>query len=137
METSMKRALGKAPSHQRILRILQSASGPMTAYEVLDAARKHEISAPPTVYRALNKLIEQGAAHRLETINAYVACVDRQHRHGAAVFAICGDCGSVEELDEGDTLQRLRATAEERGFKIENAVIELKGQCRACVESHA
>jgi len=83
----MKRAVTKAPNHQRILRILQSAAGPMTAYEVLDAARKHEISAPPTVYRALNKLIEQGTAHRLETINAYVACVDSQHRHGAAATA--------------------------------------------------
>jgi Fur family transcriptional regulator, zinc uptake regulator len=132
----MKRAVTKAPNHQRILRILQSAAGPMTAYEVLDAARKHEISAPPTVYRALNKLIEQGTAHRLETINAYVACVDSQHRLGAAVFAICRDCGNVEELEEGDTLRRLRATAGKRGFKVENAVIELKGQCNACVGSH-
>jgi Fur family zinc uptake transcriptional regulator len=133
----MKRAITKAPKHQQILRILQTARGPMTAYEVLDAARKHAISAPPTVYRALNKLIEQGAAHRLETINAYVACVDPQHRHGVAVFAICRDCGNVEELEESDTLRRLRATADQRGFKIESAAIELKGQCRACVGSHA
>ncbi|MGY4476937.1 Fur family transcriptional regulator [Bradyrhizobium sp. USDA 3364] len=133
----MKRAIAKAPKHQQILRILQTAGGPMTAYEVLDAARKHEISAPPTVYRALNKLIEQGAAHRLETINAYVACVDPQHRHGAAVFAICRDCGNVEELDEADAFRRLRATADKHGFKIETAVIELKGQCNACVGSHA
>lgn len=133
----MKKADAKAPNHQRILRILQSARGPMTAYEVLDAARKHEISAPPTVYRALNKLIEQGAAHRLETINAYVACVDSQHRHGAAAFAICRDCGSVEELDESDTLRRLRATADKRGFKIETAVIELNGQCSACAAANA
>jgi Fur family zinc uptake transcriptional regulator len=133
----MKRAATKTPNHQRILRILQSATGPMTAYEVLDAARKHDISAPPTVYRALNKLIEQGAAHRLETINAYVACVDSRHRHEAVVFAICRDCGNVEELEERDTLRRLRATADERGFKVENAVIELKGQCNACVGSYA
>jgi Fur family zinc uptake transcriptional regulator len=133
----MKRAVAKAPKHQQILRILQTAGVPMTAYEVLDAARKHEISAPPTVYRALNKLIEQGAAHRLETINAYVACVDPHHRHGTAMFAICRDCGTVEELDETDTLRRLIATADKRGFKIESAVIELKGQCNACLGSHA
>lgn len=132
----MKRSAVVESKQQRILRILQSAGGPMTAYEVLDAARKHDISAPPTIYRALNKLIELGAAHRLESINAYVACVDSHHQHGAAVFAICRDCGQVEELHESATFRRLKATADQRGFKVEAAVIELKGLCGACVGAH-
>lgn len=132
----MKRPAPTASNHERVLRILQGAQGPMTAYEVLDAARKHDISAPPTVYRALNKLIELGAVHRLETINAYVTC-GADHRHGAAVFAICNDCGQVEEISEAGALKRLVATADQRGFKVEDAVIELKGHCGACAGSHA
>ena len=132
----MKRPAAMPSNHERVLRILRSAHAPMTAYEVLDAARKHDISAPPTVYRALNKLIELGAAHRLETINAYVAC-DAGHRHGAAVFAICSDCGQVEEISEVGTLKRLMAAADQHGFKVDEAVIELKGHCEACSESRA
>jgi Fur family transcriptional regulator, zinc uptake regulator len=130
----MKRAMES--KQQRILRILRSSKGPMTAYEVLDVARKHDISAPPTIYRALNKLIEEGFAHRLESINAYVACVDSHHQHDAAVFAICRGCGQVEELNEGGAFRRLKATADQHGFKVEATVIELKGQCGACVGSH-
>ena len=128
----MKRPGALASNHERVLRILRAAGAPMTAYEVLDAARKHDISAPPTIYRALNKLIELGAAHRLETINAYVACAEDHHDHGSAVFAICSDCGLVEEISEGGTLKRLKATADQRGFRVDEAVIELKGHCGAC-----
>jgi Fur family zinc uptake transcriptional regulator len=132
----MQRSVPKTSNHERILRILQSAGAPMTAYQVLDAARKHDISAPPTVYRALSKLIAQGVVHRLESINAYVACADADHQHGDAVFAICRDCGQVEELSEAGTLRRLKATANQTGFKVDKAVIELKGRCVSCVASH-
>lgn len=127
----MKRA-GHEANHERVFNILRQADAPMTAYEVLDAARKHKISAPPTVYRALNRLIREGRAHRLESINAYVACADAHHGHSSAVFAICNDCGRVEEISEDDSLKKLRAKADARGFKVDHAVIELKGHCGAC-----
>ncbi len=127
----MKRA-GHEANHERVFNILRQADAPMTAYEVLDAARKHKISAPPTVYRALNRLIGEGRAHRLESINAYVACADAHHGHASAVFAICNDCGRVEEISEDDSLKKLIAKADARGFKVDQAVIELKGHCCAC-----
>jgi hypothetical protein len=65
----------------------------MTAYEILDAVRDKGITAPPTVYRALNRLVEEGLAHRVESINAYVACAHSHHSDGAVVFAICDNCG--------------------------------------------
>ena len=123
---------GREPNHERVLRILKKSAAPMTAYEVLDAARKHSISAPPTVYRALNRLIGEGRVHRLETINAYIACAEAHHGHGSAVFAICNDCGQVEEISEEGSLKTLIAKADARGFQVDQAVIELKGHCGAC-----
>lgn len=120
------------PNHERVFAILLQAHAPMTAYEVLDVARKHKITAPPTVYRALNRLIHEGRVHRLETINAYVACCDVHHVHGNAVFAICNDCGKVDEISESRSLKKLLAEAGEHGFKVDHAVIELKGHCEAC-----
>ena len=128
MATPAKRATAK-PNHERVLHILKDIAAPMTAYEVLDAARKHGITAPPTVYRALKRLIGEGRVHRLESINAYVACTDAHHAHGTAVFAICNDCKHVDEISETGTLKRLAAAASAHGFKVEHAVIELRGHC--------
>jgi len=120
-------------SQQEVLRALRAAKEPLTAYQVLDAVRAHGISAPPTVYRALNRLIEEGHAHRLESINAYVACTDdHEHRHVPAIFAICNNCGQVDELHENALVRRLQANATRNGFHVEAATLELRGRCAAC-----
>lgn len=121
-----------ASNHQQVYRALHSARTPMTAYQVLDSVRPHGISSPPTVYRALNRLVEEGLVHRLETINAYVACADPEHRHAAAIFAICGDCGAIKEMFDEPVLKRLRASAAKRGFKVRDTMIELRGRCSEC-----
>ena len=104
----------------------------MSAYEILEAVRPHGISAPPTVYRALSQLIERGLAHRLESINAYVTCVEPHRHHDSAIFVICRDCGSFEELLDTPVLKRLRTMASERSFKVDNTTIEMRGQCADC-----
>jgi Fur family transcriptional regulator, zinc uptake regulator len=117
---------------EQVYRALRAAHAPMTAYEVLDAVRPHGISAPPTVYRALNRLIEEGLAHRLESINAYVACVEPDRHHDSAIFVICNDCGSIEELFDPSILKRLHAKASERSFEVKSTTIEVRGQCAEC-----
>jgi Fur family zinc uptake transcriptional regulator len=107
----------------------------MTAYEVLNAVRRNGITAPPTVYRALTRLIGEGLAHRLESINAYVACAEPEHQHGPAVFAICRDCGNVDELEEVTLMRRLEKKAAQHGFVVDSATIELQGRCAACAEN--
>jgi Fur family zinc uptake transcriptional regulator len=124
----------REPNHERVFGILAKASAPMSAYEVLDAARRHMITAPPTVYRALNRLISEGRAHRLETINAYIACAHDHHGHGSAIFAICSNCGQVKEISEPAAIKRLTAEAGANGFQVEHAVIELKGRCADCAQ---
>jgi Fur family zinc uptake transcriptional regulator len=128
----MKQSKSLVANHQWVYRALHAAGAPMTAYQVLDAVRRHGISAPPTVYRALSRLVEEGLAHRLESINAYVACADPQHRHTAAAFAICSDCGTIEEMVDTRVLKRLQARATRRGFKINDTTIELRGRCAVC-----
>jgi len=85
------------PNHERVIGLLRKSPKPMTAYELLDRLRPQGITAPPTIYRALDRLIGQGRAHRLESLNAFVACAD-PHHGAAALFSICGDCGIVQEF---------------------------------------
>src|SRR5271166_4024759 len=84
----------------RIRDLLAGAERPLSAYDVIDALRGQGRLAPPTVYRALQKLIDEGLAHRLETRNAYVACqhgdpsAGHGHAHRAG-FMICRVCGKA------------------------------------------
>lgn len=128
---------GRIQNHERIYQALQEAKAPMSAYELLDAVREHGISAPPTVYRALERLVEEGRAHKLESAKAYVACCDPGHDHETAVFAICRHCGRIEELIEPDILAELSRHAALRGFAVETASIELKGHCADCRAAHS
>lgn len=129
----MKRTRPLARNYEHVYRALRADGGPMTAYEVLDAVRTKGISAPPTVYRALSRLVDQGLAHRLESINAYIACSDPEHAEGATVFAICEECGLIEEIADEAVLKRLQKRAEERGFHIDRTTVELRGRCAACL----
>ncbi|MCF3933105.1 transcriptional repressor [Acuticoccus sp. M5D2P5] len=128
----MKRSRVSSRNHEHVYRVLQSAKGPMSAYQVLDQVREHGISAPPTVYRALDYLVDQGQVHRLESINAYVACRDPKHVHTVPVFAICADCGGIDELPGVGVLTALEAQAQGIGFVMEGATVEIKGRCAAC-----
>ena len=111
---------------------LRSADGPLTAYQVLDAVRDQGITAPPTVYRALNRLVEEGLAHRVESINAYVACTHTHHSDGAVLFAICDNCGTVEEIEDPEAVARLRRDTEGDGFTVSRVTVEIRGICGPC-----
>ena len=114
---------------------LRAAASPMTAYQILDAVRDQGITAPPTVYRALNRLVEQGLAHRVESLNAYVACAHQQHGDEAAIFAICENCGRVEEVAAAESFAVLREAAGANGFQVEHSAVELRGLCGVCVSA--
>ena len=84
-----------------VLRTLNHADAPLSAYDILDRLRGEGLRAPLQVYRALEKLIEQGLAHRLESLNAFVCCADaasHERASGTTAFAICEDCGRVDEF---------------------------------------
>src|SRR3982074_3486466 len=128
----MLRTRPASANTERVLQVLKSAAAPMTAYEVLKSIRSERPWAPPTAYRALNRLVEEGRAHRLESINAYVACSHGYHAGVAAVIAICRRCGRAEELAEDRLIAKLRHIAKAHRLQIARAVIELTGCCAPC-----
>jgi Fur family zinc uptake transcriptional regulator len=116
-----------------VLRTLNHAEAPLSAYDILDKLRDDGLRAPLQVYRALEKLIDQGLAHRLESLNAFVCCAQAHGHSGATTgFAICKSCGRVDEFADEVVTDRLRAWAGEHGFKPERTVIELRGVCENC-----
>lgn len=115
-----------------ILSVLKACDRPMTAYQILEQLQVSEPSiAPPTVYRTLSALTDQGRAHRLESIKAFVPC-RCNHVESVPVLAICEDCGSVEEHDGSGLLPNLTALTKQSAFHAERHIVEIHGLCGAC-----
>nr|WP_272211713.1 Fur family transcriptional regulator [Marinicella sp. W31]MDC2877606.1 Fur family transcriptional regulator [Marinicella sp. W31] len=114
---------------------LADSDGPLSAYTILDRLRDHGFKAPLQVYRALDKLTDAGMVHRLESMNAYVACAhpdqDCTH-HGMTAFAICEGCGAVIEFHAHDIEDALVSLAQAQRFKPERMTVEMRGLCQTC-----
>ena len=115
----------------RVLALLTQAGRPLSAYDLLSLLKAEGVSAPPTVYRALERLMRDGFAHRIESLNAFVAC-NRPHHQELAAFAICDHCGRVAELTDGGLEASLGGIASRSGFHTVKASVELRGHCSAC-----
>ncbi|WP_299828261.1 Fur family transcriptional regulator [uncultured Roseobacter sp.] len=115
-----------------VLTVLRGCEKPMTAYQILETLQADEPDiAPPTVYRTLSALTDQGRAHRLESIKAFVPC-RCDHVESVPVLAICEDCGSVEEHDGSDLLQKLTVLTASSAFHPERHIVEIHGRCSTC-----
>ena len=116
-----------------VMKALSKATGPLSAYTILDQLRNDGFRAPLQVYRALDKLLEYGMVHRLESMNAFVAC---RHSEGEAqamvAFTICGSCGEVAEISDDSFDRRLHDLATTTGFCLRKSTVELQGLCSAC-----
>lgn len=116
---------------RKVLQLLLESAEPSKAYDLLANLDGEGAAKPPTVYRALDFLQEVGLAHKIESLNAYVACGHASHKH-SAVFLICEECGAAEELHAVSTTEALKAETEAAGFHTHHAVIEARGICRDC-----
>ena len=115
-----------------VLEILQTSEQPMSAYEILGKLRdKNPKIAPPTIYRTLSDLVERGRAHRLESLNAYIAW-KTDKRDESTVITICDDCGVVSEYIDTGVLDGLSAVIANSGFALSRHIIELQGVCENC-----
>lgn len=124
-----ERGVQFTPVRRRVLEILLESHAAMGAYDVLARLAVEGLgSQPPVAYRALAFLTEQGFAHRIERLNAFVACAHPGAAHDPA-FMICRACGAVAEA-EG--VPPLGATAKAAGFVIEQTVVEAEGLCPGC-----
>ena len=112
---------------------LLEADGPLSAYTILDQLREKGFRAPLQVYRALDKLIEFGVVHRLESLNAFVACRHPEwDEHEMTAFTICESCGGVAELASEKLARQLKTVAKDASFAPRKSTIELRGVCGAC-----
>lgn len=112
---------------------LSEASGPLTAYAILDDLRESGFRAPLQVYRALEKLVDYGLVHRLESLNAFVACRHKDcSGHKTAAFAICEICGNVLEFTPNQAMEHLLNWTESQNFRLSRTTIELRGTCSRC-----
>ncbi len=126
------RGLRLTPARVRVLEILSEAHRAMGAYEILDRLRAEGLgSQPPVVYRALEFLTEAGFVHRVERLNAYVACCQPGSEHGAC-FLICSRCRKVAEIEDGALEIALAQAAAGHGFAMRRTVLEIEGTCPGC-----
>ena len=125
---------------RRVLEILWSSPTPLGAYAILDVLRDDgRPGAPPTVYRALDFLLEQGLIHRLASLNVFTGCRQPDSHHGGQ-FLICRDCGQVNELTDPAVEALLCAEAAARDFEVLAQMVEVLGRCPDCrrgAASHA
>ena len=126
---------------RRVLGLVLETDGAASAYDLLDRLRaEHKGAAPPTIYRALDFLLEHGLVHKVERLSAYVGCVhthSHEGEHHAAQFLICRQCGRVAELEDTAIRDALEQAAARIGFRAQGSTVEIEGICAACAAADA
>ncbi len=123
------------PQRLEVLRLMTEQNSAISAYDLLDLLRVSEPQAkPPTVYRALDFLLEQGFIHRVESNNSYVVCHHFEEAQHSSAMLICDRCGVVNEQHAEGVEEILQALARNTGFALRHNVIEAHGLCTGCRE---
>ena len=126
------RGLQLTAARRRVLEYLLAEHRALGAYDILDKLRKDGLgSQPPVAYRALDFLVANGFAHRIEHLNAFVACTHPGQAHDPA-FLICKECDAVAEAQIEPVKNDLDETARDAGFRLDRAVVEAEGLCPKC-----
>lgn len=117
-----------------VLAALTDIKTPLTAYEILDRpeVRGGGLKAPLSVYRALEKLVGLGLVHRIESLNAYLACCHSEAHAEPASFVICEACRTAVELPIRECKSHLTKSARGTGFRIDSIHVEMLGRCPDC-----
>lgn len=129
-----ERGLRLTESRERVLELIAAAGRPVKAYDLLEVLKRERGgAAPPTVYRALDFLLENGFIHRLESINAFVGCHHPRTRH-TVPFLICDVCADSIELCDSGVASQLEEDARRVGFLPGSQSLEVHGVCKRCRE---
>jgi Fur family zinc uptake transcriptional regulator len=121
------------PMRRHVLEVLSASHKPLGAYEIIDlVAARAQRPAPITIYRALEFLTAQGLVHRIESRNAFLACINNHASDAPVVFLICEHCGEVGEAPSAAVAEILNAAAKSAGFTPKAPVIEISGVCAHC-----
>ena len=128
-----ERAQRLTPIRRQVLEVLLESHNPLGAYEIMDrAALSGGRPAPITIYRALDFLREQALVHRIESRNAFIACVHNHESADPVVFLICEKCGTVGEAASAAVADTIKNASRAAGFVPKTPVIEISGICAHC-----
>ncbi len=119
---------------RRVFELVWQQHRPIGAYEVLEQLQQDGRAAPPTVYRALDFLLDLGLVHRIASLNAYVGCI-HPHRPHEGQFLICESCKAYAELDATAITAAINQCAADSGFVVRQHTVEIMGLCPRCKES--
>ena len=127
-----QRGVRLTPLRRRVLQLVWRSHEPVKAYDLLQYLQSEKKgAAPPTIYRALDFLQEQGFVHKLESLNAYIGCSEPGHNESSQ-FLICNECGVVVELDDDEIGNVIDEKSQQRGFTPSQLTLEIKGLCDRC-----
>ena len=134
-----ERGLRLTPIRARVLTLIAEQGKPIKAYDLLDRIRADKAldedsagaAAPPTVYRALDFLLDNGLVHRISSLNAFVGCNHPEHAHQGQ-FLICRTCHAAIELEQKSISDAIIQSAADVGFKVEGQTVEVVGLCAGC-----
>ena len=123
--------------HQEmVLKLLEKSVEPLKAYSILFNLSEHGVKAPLQVYRALDKLMEIGKVHKIESKNAFVACINSNcTANSNAAFTICEECDVISEIHNNkEILENLNYLANQEKFKLNKYNLELYITCKNCLK---
>ncbi len=127
-----KQGVRLTATRHRVLELVWESHRPVGAYTLLEQiSREGWSAAPPTIYRALDFLLEHGLIHRIASLNAYVGCNHLEGRH-AARFFICEHCGDAAELGSSTIDNAIAVDADTIGFQVTGGTVEISGICSQC-----
>lgn len=122
-----------APAEELVLSCLRKSKKPLSAYDILEKVNKFGIKSSPIVYRALEALMKNGVAHKINELNAFVACACAEnHHHDVSVLTICQGCKRVDELHDHAVIHHLTKLRKLSVNLTKSAVLELPITCNTC-----
>ncbi len=136
-----RRGVSLTELRRQVLGLVLAEAQPIGAYALLDRLKATRPgAAPPTVYRALDFLLEQGLIHKVERLNAFVGCAEPGHDHAhhdhdhehPHQFLICRECGTTVEIADAAVTAAIAAAAAAAGFRGVKATVEIEGVCGRC-----
>ncbi len=131
-ELSAERGLRFTETRRRVLELVWQSHTAVKAYDIIERfSTDGQATKPPTVYRALDFLIEHGFIHRIESLNAFVGCAHPDDGHESQ-FLICNNCDNVAEINAQGVRLSIRDQADKAGFHIGRQTIEVHGLCGNC-----
>ena len=131
--SKMQKENNLSKNQQIIFNLIHKSPEPLKAYTILFNVQKKGIKAPPQVYRALDKLVEIGKIHKIESKNAFVACRNSDCEISkATAFSICESCEVVDEISDVKLSKYLSSFNHKKGMKFKRFNLEFFGLCQKC-----